>query len=286
MASVIPHRKFQKGTGDGPTRPIWMGTLAFGLVTIPVKLFSCSEPAQQVRFRLLNRETLNPIEELRVDSKTGKEVKWTDVVHGVEYRRGKFVALTKEELAALPLPTARTIEVFGFAPVEEIDPIYMDTTYYLAPGEGGQSAYELFRTALEKRGRAAVGKVAIRTREHLAAIRAYDRALIMQTLFYADEVRKPEAVPDLPEHVKVHPNEVRMADQLVGTMSIDFRPHEYHSDYKRAVEALVRAKIEGKTLPEAPPAAGKVIDLQQALRESLRLRRARARAPQRRRRAG
>jgi DNA end-binding protein Ku len=263
-------------------RPIWTGVLTFGLVTIPVKLYSAAEGAQEVHFRLLNSETLHPIKERRVDAETGKEVPWDKVVRGVEYRKGHFVEVSDKELKALPLPTAGTIEVAGFADSAEIDPRFLDRTYYLGPGQGGAKAYELFRQALAKRGKVAIGKVAIRTREHLAAIYPRDGALVLQTLYYGNEVRSAREIPGLPGRIKMMPAEEKMANQLVETMAIEFRPERYHSDYKEALDKLVRAKLEGKPLARSAPAA-KVIDLQRALRESLE--RAEARRSQRRRRA-
>ncbi|HLW48482.1 MAG TPA: Ku protein [bacterium] len=249
-------------------RPAWLGTIAFGLVSVPVKLYAVVESSQEVAFHLLDRKTLTPIKEVRVNPKTGDEVPWNQVVRGVEYAKGRYVTLTKEELDALPLPSAHTIDLFGFPSRGEVDPLLFDRAYYAGPGEGGQKAYGLLREALEKLDKVGVGKVAMRTREHLAVLRPHGRILVLHTLYFADEVREAADVPDVPRRVTVHANERRMAEQLVSSMAIAFEPDQYRSEYKKALNALVRAKREHKPLPEARPEA-KIVDLQEALRRSL-----------------
>jgi DNA end-binding protein Ku len=262
-------------------RPLWSGHLAFGLITIPVKLYTAIDASEEPHFRLLDRDTLVPIKEVRVDPKTGGEVPWPRIVRGVEYARGRFVPLTNEELKGLPLTTAHTIELSGFVAADEIDPVYFERAYYLGPNRGGEKAYALLRDALAETGKAGLGKVAIRTRERIAAITPRGRTLAMHTLLYAEEVRRAEDVPDVPARIATRPTEERMARQLIETMTTAFDPSEYKSEYRRALNRLVRAKLENKSI--APPkAAAKVIDLQEALRESLRRAPGRDRAGRRR----
>jgi DNA end-binding protein Ku len=253
---------------EGQMRPIWSGALAFGLVTIPVKLYSATESRSDVSFRLLDGETLSPIKEIRINPATREEVPWERIVRGFEHAKGKYLPLSNEELKALPLPTAHTVELLGFVDAEEIDSRYFDRIYYLGPGKGGEKAYELLRRTLEERGKVGIGKVAIRTREHLIAVRPTAGALMMQTLYYADEVRSAEEIPDLPRGVRVLPAEKKMAEQLVGSMAMEFDPGGFKSDYKQALQKLIKAKLAGRPLagPEAPR---KVIDLQEALKQSL-----------------
>jgi len=265
-------------------RPIWSGTLAFGLVTIPMKLYSAVESTSEANFRLLDSETLTPIKEMRVNPQTGKEVPWERVVRAVEHAKGKYVAFSPQELKALPLPSANTVELLGFVDAEEIDPLLFDKAYYLGPGKGGEKAYSLLRRTLAEEGKVGLGKVAIRTREHLVAVRPRDEALVMQTLFYADEVRGAGEIPDLPQDVRIQANERKMAEQLVASMEMSFNHNEFKSDYKDALKKLIRAKLAGKTLTE-PEAPRKVIDLQEALKQSLQRIRTGAK-PLRRRAAG
>jgi DNA end-binding protein Ku len=249
-------------------RPAWSGTIAFGLVTVPVKLYSAVESSEEVAFHLLDRDTLTPIKEIRINAKTGKEVPWNRIVRGVEYAKGRYVPLSKDELDALPLPSARTLDLLGFPPAGEVDPVIFDRAYYVGPGEGGQKAYELLRDAMTKLDRVGLGKIAVRTREHLAVLRPHGRVLLLHTVHWADEVRQPRDIPDLSRRVEAHANERRMAEQLVSSMAIAFEPDRYHSEYKKALLALVRAKREHRSLPEPRPQA-KIVDLQEALRRSL-----------------
>jgi DNA end-binding protein Ku len=251
-------------------RPIWSGVLAFGLITIPVKLFSATEIKNEVRFHLLDKDTLSPIKEVRVNPETGKEVPWPQIVHGVEYGKNKFIAFTDAELKALPLAAASTIDVSGFVDADQIDPLYFDRAYFLAPDKGGAKAYELLRTVLEDAHKAAIGRVVIRTREYPVAVRPEGRALIMQTLHYPDEVRKVGDVPGLDAKVTIHPNELKMGKQLVASMSDKFDPGQFKSDYKQALQKLVKAKAVGKELAAPKPASAKLIDLQEALKASLK----------------
>jgi DNA end-binding protein Ku len=250
-------------------RPAWSGTIAFGLVTLPVKLYSAVESAREVAFHLLDSKTLTPIKEIRVNPKTGNEVPWNRVVRGVEISKRRYVPLSREELAALPLPSAHTIDLFGFVEAGDVDPLLFDSAYYVAPGEGGTKPYALLREALEKLGMLGVGKIALRTREHLAVLRPHSSLLILHTIYFADEVREGGAVPGVPAHVHVQGAERRMAEQLITSMAGPFEYSRYKSDYKKALDQLIKAKLHDKELPAAPPPERKVIDLQEALRRSL-----------------
>jgi DNA end-binding protein Ku len=251
-------------------RPIWSGVLSFGLVTVPVKLYAATESGHEVQFHLLDKDTLTPIKEIRINPDTGKEVPWDKIVRGVEYAKGKYVALSDEELKALPLPSAHTIDISGFVDADQIDPVFFDRAYFLAPDKGGAKAYELLREALAEEHKVALGKVAIRTREHPVAVRPEDHTLMMLTLHYADEIRKASAIPDLNGKMTIQPNERKMAKQLIASMVVPFNPEEFKSDYKTALQALVKAKLSGKELPAQKGATAKVIDLQEALRASLK----------------
>jgi DNA end-binding protein Ku len=249
-------------------RPFWSGTIAFGLVTIPVKLYSVVEPSQEVRFHLLDRESLTPIKEIRVNPKSGDEVPWNRVVRGVEYAKGRYVELSKDELEALPLPSAHAIDLLGFAAAGEVDPLLFENAYYVGPDKSGEKAYQLLRDALAKLGKVGVGKIAMRTREHLALLRPHGRVLVLHSMHFANEIRDAGTVPDVPRRVEVHQNERRMAERLVSSMAMAFEPGQYRSEYKKALDALVKAKREHRPLPEARPEA-KIVDLQDALRRSL-----------------
>lgn len=262
-------------------RAIWSGTITFGLVTIPIKLYGAVEAAREVQFRLLDEETLTPIKEIRVNPETEKEVPWEQVVRGVELARGKFVPVTNEELRKLPLPTLNTVELETFVDAEEIDPVYYDTPYYLGPGKGGEKGYAVLQKALLDRGKVGVGKIALRQREHLVALRSLDDALILQTLRYADEVRDPTAVPGVEKPGRVAQGEVKMAGTLIGSLEGKFEPSAFKNEYKQALSRLVKAKVEKRELPE-PRRREEITDLSEALKKSLagvRERRARRHRP-------
>lgn len=267
-------------------RPIWRGHLTFGLVTIPVKLYTATD-AKDIRFRLLHKSCMTPIQNKRYCPHHEQIVEWNDVVRAFEYAKGKFVALSDEELESVPLETTGTVSVTSFVTLNEIDPIYYEKSYYLAPDEGGQKAFRLLHDTMEEVTKVAVGKVVIKEKEHLVAVRPYDGALVMSTLFYADEVRAVDQIPEFPIQVKVHPNEKKMAMQLIEGLAASFSVAEHRDEYRDALEKIIAARVEGETV-EAPVARKqeKVVDLMEALRRSLQLtrkekpvRRARVSAP-------
>lgn len=249
-------------------RPIWKGHLTFGLVTIPVKLYTATE-AKDIRFRLLHKADMTPIQNKRYCPAHEQIVDWNDVVRAYEYAKGKFVPVTEEELDNVPLETAGTVSVSAFVELAEIDPIYYDKSYYLAPDEGGQKAFRLLHDTMEESTKVAVGKVVIREKEHLVAVRPLDGALVMSTLYYADEVRSTEDIPEFPVQAKVHPNEKKMALQLVEGLAAEFNPTEYRDEYRDALLKVINAKVEGAPLEAHERKEEKVVDLIEALRRSL-----------------
>lgn len=250
-------------------RPIWKGHLTFGLVTIPIKLYTATE-SKDIRFRLLHKSCMTPIQNKRYCPYHEEIVEWNDVLRGYEYAKGKFVPLTDEELDNVPLETAGTVSVSSFVNLAEIDPIYYDKSYYLAPDEGGQKAFRLLHDTLLESEKVAVGKVVIREKEHLVSVRSFDGALVMSTLYYADEVRSVEDIPEFPVQTKVHPNEKKMALQLVEGLAAEFNPAEYKDEYRDALQQVINAKVEGEPVAAAPARKEeKVVDLMEALRRSL-----------------
>ncbi|MBI4276963.1 MAG: Ku protein [Armatimonadetes bacterium] len=252
-------------------RPIWKGHLTFGLVTIPVKLYVATE-SKDVRFRLLHQSCLTPIQNKRFCPHHNEIVEWNDVVRGFEYAKGKFVTLTDEELDNVPLETAGTVSIVAFVDPQEINPIYVEKSHYLAPDEGGAKAFRLLHEVMGEASRVAVGKVVIKEKEHLVAVRPHDGALVMSTLFYADEVRAVKDIPELPVEAKLHPNEKKMAMQLIEGLAGEFRPEEFQDGYRDALQKVIQAKVEGEAVAAAPARQEeKVVDLMDALRRSLQM---------------
>lgn len=249
-------------------RPIWKGHLTFGLVTIPVKLYTATE-SKDIRFRLLHKEDMTPIQNKRYCPAHESIVEWNDVVRAFEYAKGKYVPVTDEELDNVPLETAGTVSVSAFVELSEIDPIHYDRSYYLAPDEGGQKAFRLLHDTMDESRKIAIGKVVIREKEHLVAVRPYDGALVMSTLYYADEVREIEDIPEFPVQAKVHPNEKKMALQLVEGLAAEFKPEEYKDEYRDALMKVITAKVDGAPIEISERKEEKVVDLMEALRRSL-----------------
>src|ERR1700751_5885479 len=234
-------------------RSIWAGAISFGMVVIPVKLYAATEQ-RDVAFRQVHREDGGRIQFRRVCSLDGKEVQYADVAKGYELATGDVVVLTDDDLQELPLATAKRIDVLHFSPAGQLDPILANKAYYLEPEPAGVRAYVLFRDALERSGRVAVAKVAIRQREALAALRVRDGVVVLETLLWPDEVRAPD-FKFLDENVDIRTQELKMAASLIDTMTEDFDPSQYKDAYREALEALVQAKIEGNQFVRAPGTA-------------------------------
>ena len=252
-------------------RPFWRGHISFGLVTFPVKVYTATEE-KDVRFRLLHSECLTPIKNQRYCPYHDKVIEWKDVVRGFEVSKGKFVTVADEELEGIPIDTSHSVNVAGFVQLTEIDPLYYERSYYVAPDEGGAKAFVLFRDALKEVDRVAVGQVVIRDKEYPIALRPYENAMVMATLFYADEVRSLSVVDEFPAEAKVHPNERKMALQLVDNLTTEFHIDEFRDEYREKVLALIKAKADGETVVAAKaPEPGKVIDLMEALKRSVEM---------------
>jgi DNA end-binding protein Ku len=254
-------------------RSIWAGAISFGMVVIPVKLYAATEQ-RDVSFRQVHREDGGRIQFRRFCSLDGQEVPYSDVAKGYELATGDVVVLTDEDLQDLPLATAHRIDVLHFSPAGQLDPILANKAYYLEPEPAGARAYVLFRDALERSGRVAVAKVAIRQREALAALRVRDSVLVLETLLWPDEIRTPD-FKFLDENVDVRSQELKMAASLIDTMTEDFDPSAYKDAYREALEALVQAKIEGNDVvrPSGPGIAADQpsgpADLTEVLRQSV-----------------
>src|ERR1700690_953328 len=224
-------------------RSIWAGAISFGMVVIPVKLYAATEQ-RDVAFRQVHAEDGGRVQYRRFCSLDGEEVAYSDVAKGYELATGDVVVLTDDDLSELPLATAKRIDVLHFSPAGQLDPILSNKAYYLEPEPAGVRAYALFRDALERSGRGAGAKVAIRQREALAALRVREGVLVLETLLWPDEVRAPD-FKFLDEDIDVRSQELKMAASLIDTMTEDFDPSLYKDTYREALEALVQAKIEG-----------------------------------------
>ncbi|WP_285704108.1 Ku protein [Microtetraspora sp. NBRC 16547] len=250
-------------------RSIWKGAISFGLVTIPVKLYSATEQ-KDVAFHQVHRPDGGRIKYKRVCTVDGEEVPYSDIAKGYELASGDMVVLTDEDFADLPLTTSRRIDVLQFSPAEQIDPIYFAKSYYLEPEALGAKPYVLLRDALERSGQVAIVKVALRQRESLATLRVRDGVFVLETMLWPDEVRD-SAFPFLDEDIEVRPQELKMAESLIETMVADFDPGEYKDTYREALQSIIEAKIAGREVvaPEVPVEEKPAVDLMAALRASV-----------------
>ncbi|QXE34735.1 Ku protein [Streptomyces sp. GMY02] len=251
-------------------RSIWNGAISFGLVSIPIKLVNATEN-HSISFRQIHKEDGGRIRYRKVCELDGKELSTADIGKGYEDAGGTIIPISDEDLASLPLPTAKTIEIVSFVPADSIDPLQMDTAYYLsANGVPAAKPYVLLREALKRSERVAVTKFALRGRERLGMLRVVGDVIAMHGMFWPDEIRAPEGVAPETE-VTVRDAELDLADALMDTLgSVDL--DSLHDDYREAVEELIAAKAEGEPLPEHAPAegGGRVIDLMAALENSVR----------------
>jgi DNA end-binding protein Ku len=251
-------------------RSIWKGAVSFGLVSIGVKMFSATEE-RDISFHQVRRTDGSRIRYRRVAEADGEEVAYSDIAKGYSLPNGDTIVLTDEDLADLPLPTTRVVDVLQFVPAEQVDPIYFARSYYLEPEKPAVKPYVLLREALEGSGMIGLVKVAIRNREQLATLRVREGVIVLETMIWPDEVREA-AFPFLDEPVDLRPQERAMAESLVASMSGDFDPDVYADDYREALQQVIDAKVEGREIIEAPPAeptAGNVVDLMAALRASV-----------------
>jgi DNA end-binding protein Ku len=253
-------------------RSIWSGAISFGLVNVPVKLYSAVS-RKTVRFHQLSRETGNRISQRRVDPESGDEVSYDDIVKGYELTKDHYVIITPEELDALDPERTRTIDIEDFVDLEDIDPIYYDHPYYLVPDTGATKAYGLLLSAMRESGKVAIAKVVLRSKEQLVAIRPQDDLLCMETMIFADEVVSHDSIDDLPEakELRASERELKMAQQLIDSLSTEWEPEKYRDEYREKVLELIERKAAGEEIavqPEAP-APAKVPDLMAALEASL-----------------
>src|SRR5437870_7012469 len=248
-------------------RAIWSGTISFGMVSIPVRLYTATE-SHDVQFHLLHKRDGIRLQNVRWCPKDEKSVPWDEVVRGFEYAKGNYVPITDEELDHLPVKTVHTVDISDFVKLEEVDPIYYDKAYYPAPEETGAKAFVLLRQALEQTGRAAVAKVAIRAKESLCLVRPYQDVLSMETMFHANEIRSTKDIAV--DGVAVSPKEIEMAVSLIENLSDSFDPERYHDEYQAALKKLIEAKVAGAPLPAPPPERGeKSVDWREALRATV-----------------
>lgn len=265
-------------------RSIWKGAISFGLVTIPVGLYSAIETREGLTFRLLHEKDHSPIDYKRVCEKEGAEVPWSDIVKGYEYQKGRFVVLSDEDFEKARVPASDTFDIRAFVSSGDIDFVYFDHPYYLAPtGRGGTKAYALLRDALEETGRVGIGTIVLRQREHLAALEPAGQALTLTTMRFAAEIR-PASGLGVPKAGGYTTQERELARKLVESLAAPWDPTDYKDTYTDVLKKAIKQKIGGKeiSVPQPQRQRAVVLDLRKALEESLRGRGKSREAPRRR----
>jgi DNA end-binding protein Ku len=253
-------------------RAIWSGAISFGLVNVPVKLYSATSP-KSVRFHQLSSKTGARIRQKRVDPTTDEEVPYEDIVKGYEITPDRYVLISTEELEALDPKATRTIDIEEFVDLADIDPIYYDHSYYLAPAAGGAKAYRLLVDAMRESGKVGIGRVVLRSKQQLCALRPTGEALTLSTMLFGDEVLSPDRLDELESvnEAEASERELTMAQQLIDSLSSDFEPEKYHDEYRERVLDLIERKAAGEEIAIQPqaeePAAAP--DLMAALEASL-----------------
>jgi DNA end-binding protein Ku len=278
-------------------RGLWKGAISFGLVNVPVELFSAEKRSSEIDLTMLDKRDLAPVGYKRYNKSTGEDVPWAEIVKGYEYEDDKYVVLSDEDFRRANIEASKTVDIQAFVDLNEIPPVFFETPYYLAPGKRGEKAYALLRDAMKKSSKAGIATVVIRTRQYLAAVIPQDDVLVMNTLRYADELKGVEelGVPAATLHVKATPKEIEMALRLIDDMAEEWQPDKFKDTYRDDLMARINEKIkQGQTeVITAPDNAEKetagadVIDLMALLKKSVERKPAKpaARKPKAKRRA-
>jgi DNA end-binding protein Ku len=250
---------------------IWKGSLAFGLVNIPVELRTAIR-ADHISFRLLHEEDLSPVKYERVCQAEGEPVPWSEIVKGYEYEKGKYVVLTDQDFKTAALESSRTIDILDFVQQEEIDPRYFETPYYFVPAKGAEKSYALLREAIRSSGAVGIGKIIIRQTQHLAGVKVLGDALVLEIMRFSNELVDATEY-SFPSRGDVRPQELKMAEQLIENLTEPFDPSRYTDDYRANLMKVIKAKMRGKKIKLEEPAEetrdSGVLDLMSRLKASL-----------------
>ncbi|MGE5583077.1 MAG: Ku protein [Bacillota bacterium] len=250
-------------------RTLWKGAISFGLVNVPVNLYTATEK-KEIKFHYLHEKCKTPIKYEKHCPTCNVEVPPEEIVWGYEFQNGQYVILKEEDFERLPDGGGKTIDIIDFVDLPEIDPIYFEKSYYLEPSRGGEKAYALLKRAMAETGKIAVAKVTIRSKESLAVLRVYQNVLAMATIFYPEEIRSTAGLSGVQTEPPLHENEIKMANSLIANLSSHFEPGKYTNRYREDLLKIIEAKITGGEVAEVGEReTGKIIDLMEALRASI-----------------
>src|SRR5438477_423324 len=256
---------------------VWKGHLTFGLISMPVRM-STAARGERISFNQLHKECHSRLKQPLFCPVCNRNVERSEVVKGYEYEKDQYVLFTEEELDKIEPPSAKVAEILEFVKLGEVDPIYFDASYYLAPDEGGAKAYQLLMSALQESGYAAIAKLTMHQREHIVVMRPSSKGMMLHTMFYSNEIRAAESSST--DRIELKDQEKKLAQQLIENLAVPFEPQKYHDAYQDNVRAMIAAKLKGQEVTEvAPPHMAPVIDLMEALKKSLAERQAPAKKP-------
>jgi DNA end-binding protein Ku len=245
---------------------VWKGHLTFGLISIPVRMFAAAR-GERVSFNQLHKVCNSRIKQPTFCPVCNRNVERSELVKGYEYEKDQYVLFNEDELDKIEPPSAKVMEILEFVKLDEIDPLYLDASYYVTPEDAGLKAYSLLMKAMKETGYGAIAKLTMHQREHIVIIRPGAKTMTLHTMFYSNEIRAAESVPD---NVEVREPEKRLAEQLIESLATPFQPQKYRDEYSDSVRAMITAKLAGKEVAEAPqPHMAPVIDLMEALKKSL-----------------
>ncbi|WP_405080512.1 Ku protein [Paenibacillus chitinolyticus] len=248
---------------------VWKGAISFGLVHVPVKMFSATEE-KDISMRYIHKRCTTPLSYVRKCTTCDTEVEWAEITKGYEYEPGRFVLFEKEELEKISGEATKEIKILDFVNLTDIDPIYFQKTYYLSPGDTGANAYNLLLESIKQTGKIGIATISIRSKSSLAAVRVIDNCIALETIFYPDEIRAISQVPNLPEASNVNDKELTMAKMLIEQLSTPFEPEKYQDEYRSALMEAIQQKVAGEEVQVAPEQKRtNVIDLMSALQASL-----------------
>lgn len=246
---------------------VWKGHLTFGLVSIPVRMFAAAR-GERISFNQLHKECHSRVKQPLFCPVCNRNVERSEIVKGYEYEKDQYVLFSEEELDKIEPPSARTMEILEFVKLDEIDPVYFDASYYVAPEDAGTKAYQLLMKAMEDSGYAAIAKLTMHQREHIVIIRPSAKGMMLHTMFYSSEIRASESVPT--DKIELKDQEKKLAEQLIQSLANPFDPQKYRDEYQENVRAMITAKHQGQEVTEAAqPQMAPVVDLMEALKKSL-----------------
>lgn len=249
----------------------WKGSISFGMVYFPVNVYTATSGSEGVKFNYLHKKCNTRVRYKKFCEACNEEVSQDDLVKGYEYEKDKYILVTDEDFEKLPIKSKKTISIMNFVDEDKIDPIYLDKAYYVGPGNFSASkAFELFRRAMRDTGKVGIAKITLSSNEYVSMVKPYDKGgMLLYLLYYSNEIRRSESIPEMNYNADIHENEMKMAVSLINNMSSEFDIDVYRNEYQEALKELIQAKVQGKEVVSPPEAQSNIIDLMEALKASV-----------------